>query len=31
MQREKRMKKKQMLKGDFTKSIKENMSGFARE
>ena len=31
MQREKRMKKKQMLKGNFTKSIKENMSGFARE
>ena len=31
MQREKRMKKKQMLKGNFTKSIKEIMSGFARE
>ena len=31
MQREKRMKKKQILKGNFTKGIKENMSGFARE
>ena len=31
MQRERRMKKKEMLKGSFTKGIKENMSGFARE
>ena len=30
-QREKRLKKKEMLKGSFTKGIKENMSGFARE
>lgn len=31
MQRERRMKKKEMLKGSFTKGIKESMSGFARE
>ena len=31
MQRERRMKKKEMLKGSFTKGIKENMSGFSRE
>ena len=30
-QREKRLKKKEMIKGSFTKGIKENMSGFARE
>ena len=30
-QREKRLKKKEMIKGSFVKGIKENMSGFARE
>ena len=31
MQRERRMKKKEMLKGSFTKGIKENMNNFSRE
>jgi len=31
MQREKRLKKKEMLKGSFTKGIKENMNNFSRE
>jgi hypothetical protein len=31
MQRERRMKKKEMLKGSFTKGIKESMNNFSRE
>ena len=31
MQRERRMKKKEMLKGSFTKGIKESMNDFSRE